>query len=179
MGVSRSHEAVRRWVHRLAEIARRLVPSEQARVAVVDETAVNVGGRITWLWLAIEPERRAVLVVMLTHTRNVLVAYRLLKDLRHRVRDHASDAAAPRYALAAGWARLHHSAAREDIRNYVKRFAEAVKDRLRGFDCYFPSRLLGSALRLAYAWASFYNYVRVHMGLGEPPPAGCLRARKA
>lgn len=64
--VSRGHEAVRRWIHRLAEVARRLMLSERARVAMVDETAVNVGGRIAWLRLAIEPERRAVLAMMLT-----------------------------------------------------------------------------------------------------------------
>ena len=57
---------------------------ERARVAVVDETAVNVGGHTAWLWLAIEPERRAVLALMLTHARNALVAYSLLRDLGRR-----------------------------------------------------------------------------------------------
>ena len=170
-GVSRSHEAVRRWVHRLAEVARRLVLRERARVAVVDETAVNVGGRTAWLWLAIEPERRAVLAVMLTRARNALVAYSLLRDLRRRGVRHVITDAAPWYALAAEWARLYHSVVRGGVRNYVERFAGAVKDRLRGFDCYFPSprRLLESALRLVYAWAGFYNYARVHLSFGEPP----------
>ena len=66
IGISRSHEAVRRWVHRLADKAQQLILEERARVAIVDETAVNVGGKQVWLWLAIEPERRAVLAVMLT-----------------------------------------------------------------------------------------------------------------
>ncbi|RLE97496.1 MAG: hypothetical protein DRJ63_09090, partial [Thermoprotei archaeon] len=46
-----------------------------------------------------------------------------------------------------------------------------VKDRLRGFDAYFPSprKLLDSALRLVYAWACFYNYARVQLSFSEPP----------
>ena len=51
----------------------------------------------------------------------------------------------PWYVLAADWARLPHSAVWESVRNYVKRFAGAAKDRLRGFDCYLPppASLLG------------------------------------
>ena len=73
-GVKRSHEAVRRWVHRLARRAQELVLLERARVTVVDETAVNVGGRRAWLWVAIEPKRRAVLAMTLTWTRNAFIA---------------------------------------------------------------------------------------------------------
>lgn len=70
LGISRSHEAVRQWVRRLASKAQQLILKDRARVAVVDENAVNVGGKQAWLWLAIEPERRAVLAVMLTRARN-------------------------------------------------------------------------------------------------------------
>ena len=178
LGVSRSHEAVGRWVHRLADKAQQLIPEERARVAIVDETAVNVGGKQVWLWLAIEPERRAVLAIMLTRTRNAFIAYSLFRDLRRRGVRHVVTDGARWYALAAEWARLRHSVVRGGVRSYVERFAGAVKDRLRGFDCYFPSprRLPGSALRLVYAWAGFYNYVRVHLSFGEPPrplPGAC------
>jgi len=169
--VKRSHEAVRRWVHRLAGRAQQLILLERARTAIVDETAVKVGGRRAWLWVAIEPECRAALALMLTWTRNALAAYSLLRDLRERgVRRVITDGAGW-YKLAAGWAGVGHSVVRGGVRSYVERFICAVKDRLRGFDCYFssPRRLLASALRLVYAWAGFYNYARVHLSLGEPP----------
>ncbi len=122
---------------------------ERARVAVVDETAVNVGGRTAWL--AVEPERRAVLAMMLTRARNALVAYSLLADLRRRGVRHVITDAAPWYALAARWARLHHGVVRGGVRSYVERFARAVKDLGASTALPSPRRLLESALRLAYA----------------------------
>jgi len=86
--------------------------------------------------------------------------------VRHVITD-----AAHWYVLAAKWARLGHSVVRGGVRSYVERFMGSVKDRLRGFDCYFPSpkRLVDSALKLVYAWVGFYNYVRVHLSFGAPP----------
>ena len=75
IGISRSHKTVRRWIRRLASRAQQLILREHARVAIVDETAVKVGNSTAWLWLAIEPERRAVLAVMLTRTRNAFTVY--------------------------------------------------------------------------------------------------------
>ena len=171
LGVARSHEAVRRWVHRLAGRAEKLVMSERADAAIVDETTVNVAGRQVWLWLAIEPEHRTVLALMLTEARNALVAYSLFMDLRSRGVRHIITDNAPWYRLAASWTRLRHSVVRGGMHSYVERFIETIKDRLRGFDCYFPSpkKLLDSALRLVYAWVGFYNYARVHLSFGKPP----------
>jgi len=84
LGFARSHEAVRRWVHRFAGRAEKLVMNEKANTAIVDETAVNVAGRNVWLWIAIEPEHRAVLALMLIETRNIFAAYSLFTSLRHR-----------------------------------------------------------------------------------------------
>ncbi len=75
LGFARSHEAARQWVHRLASRAEELVLSERTDTAIIDETAVNVAGRQVWLWLAIEPEHRSVLALMLTEARNTLTAY--------------------------------------------------------------------------------------------------------
>ena len=171
LGINRSHEAVRKWVHKLAEKAKELLFSERARVAIVDETAVNVGGQVVWLWVAIEPERRAVLALLLTRARNALVAYSLFMDLKRRGVRHVITDGATWYPLAARWAKIGHSVVRGGVRSYVERFIGTIKDRLRGFDCYFPSpkHLLESALKLVYAWAGFYNYVRVHLSFDEPP----------
>ena len=58
LNITRSHEAVRQWVHRLADRAEELVLNEKADTAIVDETAVNVAGRNIWLWIAIESGAR-------------------------------------------------------------------------------------------------------------------------
>jgi len=171
IGVKRSREAVRKWVHRFGELAIRYISRETASVAIVDETAVNVGGRLVWLWVAVEPERRTLIALHLSETRDILVAYSFLSALRRRGVKRVITDGANWYPVATRWARLEHSVVRGGVRNYVERFICTVKDRLRGVDAYFPSprRLLKSALRLIYAWACFYNYARVHLSFGEPP----------
>ena len=84
LGFARSHEAVRRWVHRFAGRAEKLVMNEKANTAIVDETFVNVAGRQIWLWIAIEPGHRAVLALMLIEARNIFAAHSLFTSLRHR-----------------------------------------------------------------------------------------------
>jgi len=171
IGFARSHEAVRKWVHRLAGIAAEAISLEKADTVIVDETVVNVGGRQVWLWVAIEPERRAILALYLSETRNALIAYSLFVELKRRGVKHVITDGAKWYSLAARWAKLGHEIVHGGVRSYVERFICTVKDRLRGFDVYFPSphKLLDSALRLLYAWAGFYNYVRIHLSFGEPP----------
>ena len=111
------------------------------------------------------------LALGLSETRNILVAYSFLYLLRRRGLKRVITDGAKWYPLAARWARLRHEVVHGGVRSYVERFICAVKDRLRGFDVYFPSprRLFASALRLIYAWAGFYNYARVHLSFGEPP----------
>ncbi len=75
LGFAKSHETVKQWVHRSADRAGNLILNEKADTTIVDETAVNVAGRQVWLWLAIEPEHRAVLALMLTEARNTLITY--------------------------------------------------------------------------------------------------------
>ncbi len=117
-------------MHRFAGRAEKLILSERADTTIIDETAVNVAGRQVWLWLAIEPEHRAVLALMLTETRNALSAYSLFMDLLSRGLRHVITDGAPWYRLAAGWTRLRHSVVRGGLRSYVERFIEAAKDRL-------------------------------------------------
>ena len=162
IGVKRSREAVRKWVHRFGELAIRYISRETASVAIVDETAVNVGGRLVWLWVAVEPERRTLIALHLSETRNILVAYSFLSALRRRGVKRVITDGANWYPVATRWARLEHSVVRGGVRNYIECFICTVKDRLRAVDVYFPSprRLLKSVLRFIYAWACFYNYAR-------------------
>lgn len=80
--VARSHEVVRLWVHKLATKAEEIVSGECTETAVVDETAVNVGDSQVWLWVAVEPERRVLLALGSSETRNILAAYNFLCELK-------------------------------------------------------------------------------------------------
>ena len=106
-----------------------------------------------WLWVAVEPERRILIALYLSETRNILIAYSFLSMLKKRGVRHVITDGAKWYPIAARWARLKHSIVRGGVRSYVERFICTVKDRLRGFNAYFlsPRKLLDSALRLVYA----------------------------
>ena len=86
---------------------------------------MNVAGGQIWLWITIEPEHRAVLAVMLTEARNVLIAYSLFTCLRHRGVRHTITGNMSWYRIVAGWTRLRHSV----VHSYVEHFIKAVKDR--------------------------------------------------
>ena len=170
--VRRSHEAIRKWIHRFASYAYEWLRSMHARKVVVDETAINIGGRRYWLWSALEPENRAVVSIHISMDRSGFTAYSFLLNLRrrHGVRLIITDGG-PWYVLAARWARLSHTVIVGGDRSYVERFIESLKDRLRGFDTYFPEFKYppSSAYRLISAWIGYYNFARIHMTLGRPP----------
>ena len=117
-------------MYRLASKAEDLILDEKADTAIANLTAVNVAGGQIWLWITIEPEHRAVLAVMLTEARNVLIAYSLFTCLRHRGVRHTITGNVSWYRIVAGWTRLRHSVVRGGMRSYVERFIETIKDRL-------------------------------------------------
>jgi len=82
IGVERSYEVVRLWVHKFGKLAAKRISCEKAEEAIVDETVVNVGGKRVWLWVAIDPERRILIALYLSEARNILVAYSFLSMLR-------------------------------------------------------------------------------------------------
>ena len=130
-----------------------------ARKVVVDETAINIGGRRYWLWIALEPENRAIVSIHISMDRSGFTAYSFLLNLRrrHGVRLIITDGG-PWYVLAARWARLSHTVIVGGDRSYVERFIESLKDRLRGFDTHFPEFKYPptSAYRLISAWIGYY-----------------------
>ena len=113
IGIARSHEAVRLWVHKLAAKTEKMINSEKAEIAIVDKTAVNVGGRQVWLWVAIEPERRILLALNLSETKNILVAYSFLYALKQRGVKRVVTDGAKWYFASARWAGLGHKVVSE------------------------------------------------------------------
>ena len=67
-GVSRSHQAIWQWVHRLADSVSDPPTAAPSRVAV-DETAVQVGTEWYWLYAAIDLDSKLLLGVHLSQRR--------------------------------------------------------------------------------------------------------------
>ncbi|MFQ5712255.1 MAG: hypothetical protein ACE5GD_10840 [Candidatus Geothermarchaeales archaeon] len=170
-GAWRSHVSIWKWVQRLGSLLRGLFAC-RARVALVDEGQVQIGSERWWFWLALEPSGRCILHLKLSAHRNGLVAYWFLRELKARcgVRYVLTDGA-PFYPWACGQLRLRRHVAPLEVRNLVERCIEALRDRLRGFDAYFPCRCSRKdhVRNFLALWRHWYNHVRHHMELGRPP----------
>ena len=57
-------------------------------------------------------------------------------------------------------------------RSRIERWFGTLKDRLRVFDCYFPTPGIQSIERFCWAFVFFYNRCRVHRTLDRPPSGG-------
>lgn len=173
--VVRSHVAVWKWIQRLSCLAERFtINRREVRCILVDETYIRLGPLEAWLWLALDPENRKFLGFHLSRTRNILVAYQFLMELRRRYggKPLYTDGA-NWYPLAARWARLRHTVYDDDLKNIMERFVETVKDRLECFDDYFPCLREGCDHAHIHNWFSvyalIYNHIRGHTTLGRPP----------
>jgi len=57
-------------------------------------------------------------------------------------------------------------------RNYIERWFETLKERLRAFDCYFPTEGLISVQNFCHGFGFFYNWCRWHQSIRGPPSGG-------
>src|SRR2546426_3557517 len=83
--MERSHEAIRKWVQRLAPICDRFdVDRRLVSLIFVDETMIRIRGRQAWVWVAFEPGLRVFLAFRISYNQSTLDAYLFLKELRIR-----------------------------------------------------------------------------------------------
>ncbi|WP_306061231.1 IS6 family transposase [Natronococcus wangiae] len=82
-GVTRSHQAVFQWVHRVAEEAPDPPTETPSRVAV-DETAVTIGTEQHWLYAAIDVETKLLLDVWISPRRGANPAAEFLCQLAEK-----------------------------------------------------------------------------------------------
>ncbi len=78
--VRRSHVAIWNWIQKCHP---RKTPSKRKKIEeyIVDETLIQVGSELVWLWVATEPENRQILALSISKERNMLVAERFLSGL--------------------------------------------------------------------------------------------------
>ncbi len=170
-----SHVSVWNWYHSMGKsiLDRVFKLAGGARTIVVDETEVNFRGVHIFLWAAIDPETRKIVFLYPTYTRSYLTAlifFRLLIRYAGRPELVVTDGG-PWYVRALKRLSIRHQVMHGDVRNYIERWFETLKDRARGFDVYYPSRR--ETFESLREWLSlfvlYYNHARYHMTLKRPP----------
>ena len=175
LDINVSHVAVWSWLHKLGNsfmdtIFRLAGP---ANVVVVDETEVNFGGRHIFVWAAIEPESRKIVMLWATHVRSGITALLFFRKLIRTVGapELVITDGGPWYDYALRRLGIRHVVMSGDVRNYIERWFETLKDRARCFDIYYPTKK--GDLRVLLEWLTvfvlYYNHVRYHQTLKKPP----------
>jgi transposase-like protein len=112
----------------------------------------------------VEPVHRAVLGVYISRHRNTLVAESFLESLVHLYGKHVvySDSGAW-YPDACRSLKLEHRLHTPYEKSIVERVVQYLKDRVEGFDDYFPCMKQEYDLSHAYNWVAVFVFL--HNGI--------------
>jgi putative transposase len=168
-----------RWAQRLGPILGSIgADPREVRRIFVDETMVNLGGTPAWIWVAFEPDLRAMLDFHVSWRGNSIDAYLFIGRLVRRY------GRVPIYTDGAGWcadacrwAGAERAVHDRPLRNLMERVVQYLKEGTEAFDDPFPARK--SRLASGRAFERMHNRLSAFMfmqdfafedgGLGMPP----------
>jgi len=164
--VDRTHVAIWYWVQQFCP--ERVYPCKRVAAYLIDETQVQIGTSEAWVWVATEPAHRTILGVYISRHRNMLVVETFLRSLvqKYGKRPVYSDGGAW-YPEACRTLGLQHRLHSTHWKNLMERVVEYFKDRIEGFDDYYPCTREGCELSHVHSWlrlfVSMYNARRRHV----------------
>ena len=154
--VRRSHVAIWNWIQKCHP--RKISPKrKKIEEYLVDETLIQVGSELVWLWVAIEPENREILALSISKERNMLIAERFLSGL---VRVHGkhpiSTDGGTWYPMACRLLKLKHHLHSSPEKSLAERTMQHIKDRTECFDGYFPCQKANCILKHVRNWLNLF-----------------------
>jgi len=170
-----AHSAIWYWLQQVGtKVGGALVGRKRRRCLVVDETEVHTKSGWIYVFAAIDPENREVVGVLATRYRESIDALGFLRRcLRYcRGKPIIATDGGPWYRWPTRRLGLEHVVMCGGERNYIERWFETFKDRLRAFDCYFPTYDLKSVQNFCWAFGFLYNRCRWHQSMKGPPSGG-------
>jgi transposase-like protein len=175
LGVRVSHVSIWKWIQTLGRrIKARLSRRKRRRCLVVDETKMKTKNGQIYVFAAVDPENREIVNLLITRWRGLMDTLGFLRRTLRFCEGKpiiATDGG-PWYRWPAQRLGLKHVVLCGGERNYVERWFETFKDRLRTFDCYFPTSGLQTVENFCSVFCFWYNECRGHMSLGRPPSGG-------
>jgi putative transposase len=169
-GVTRSHQAVFQWVHRVAEEAPDPPTAKPSRVAV-DETTVTIGSEQQWLYAAIDVETKLLLGVRLSQRRGTDPATAFLGQLaeKHDLSETTFLVDGMGYLTALARCDLGGHLDYVD-RNKIEKWFQTLAMRIDRFHQTWMGRR-ASAARWLTAFVHYYNTQRPNQALDNRTPA--------
>ncbi len=154
--VRRSHVAIWSWIQKCHP--RKISPKrKEIEECIVDETLIQVGSELVWLWVAIEPENRQTLALYTSKERNMLIAERFLPGLARVHGKHPiSTDGGTWYPMACRLLKLKHHLHSPFEKSLVERTMQYIKDRTECFDDYFPCQKANCKLKHVRNWLNLF-----------------------
>jgi len=137
-----AHSAIWYWLQQVgAQVSETPVKRKRRRCLAADETKVRTKSGWIYVFGAVDPENREIVYLLATKYREGIDALRFLKRcLRYcKGKPIIVTGGGPRYRWPARRLGLKHVVMCGGERNYIERWFETFKDRLRAFDCCFPT----------------------------------------
>ncbi len=136
--VKRSHVSIWNWIQKYHP---QRISTKRKRISefIVDETAIKVGSKLIWLWVAIEPKNREILALSISKERNMFVAEKFITGLVKVYGKHPiSTDGGTWYPQACRFLKLNHHIHSSLEKSLIERTMQYIKDRTECFDDYFP-----------------------------------------
>jgi transposase-like protein len=174
-----SKEAVRKWILKFEEAfaKKKLARKKERDIILLDETKVKWNGRMAYVSVCLDLERREVISSRCTRSISSLSTICVLKQALQSCRntpiiitDHA-----PWYRYAFDSLRLNYIQRTFGMRNYIERWYRTFKQRTKRFYNNFPIRDPARAIerisKFLHLFAFWYNRMRPHETLKCVPSA--------
>jgi putative transposase len=106
------------------------VNKNQVKMIFVDETLIQIDGKVYWLLIAYEPDMDLCLMMHISRERTIFVCYQFFKSLRKKFGRKAIFTDGARWYMdACKWLRLKHQVYATELKNIMERFIQKIKDR--------------------------------------------------
>ena len=152
----RNHVSIWNWIQKYHP---KRISSKRKRIAeyIIDETLIKVGSQYIWLWVAIEPRNRQILVLNISKERNMLIAERFISGLvRIHEKHPVSTDRGTWYPQACRFLNLDHHIHSHYEKSIIERKMQYIKDRAESFDDYFPCKMKNCNLNHIINWLTLF-----------------------
>ena len=163
-----AHSAIWYWLQQVGvQVGGTLVKRKRRRCLVVGETKIRTKSGWIYVFGAVDPENREIVYLLATKYQESIDTLRFLKRrLRYcKGKPVIITDGGPWYRWPTRRLGLKHIVMCGGERNHIERWFETFKDRLRAFDCYFPTSDLESVQNFRWAFGFLYNRYRRHQSV--------------
>ena len=150
-----SHVSIWKWIQKYK--LRKHLKNKKIKEYIIDETAIKIGSKLTWLWIVIEPVNKEILSFHISKKRNISIAKRILSRVVNKCGSHpVSTDGGTGYSRTCKFLNLQHHLHSSYEKSLIERTMQYIKDRTECFDDYFPCKKNNCKLKHVNQWLHLF-----------------------